>query len=159
MSSSASRQATNALIFLGPACLFMVCLLLVPIAVDLVVAFTDMSQTLKVNEFTDEQFRKLAKPSDESWWVFELRSSFYRALSLSAIYVFFTLAIFNVTFALILALTTTALPDWLGGLYRAVWLLPRMSPSVVYGLLWLWIRPNGDCSIRSLASSALHRST
>lgn len=138
VSSSATRQAANALIFLGPACVFMVCLLLVPIFVDLVVAFTDMSQTLKVTEFSDEQFRKLAKPSDESWWGYELRGSFYRALSLSFIYVFLTLVTFNVTFALILALTTTALPDWLGGLYRAVWLLPRMSPSVVYGLLWTW---------------------
>ena len=138
MSSATTRQATNALVFLGPACLFMVCLLLVPIFVDLVVAFTDMSQTLRVEEYSGEQFRKLAKPSDDSWWRYELRGSFYRALSLSFIYVFFTLAIFNVTFALILALTTTALPDWLGGLYRAIWLLPRMSPSVVYGLLWLW---------------------
>ncbi|WP_422040146.1 carbohydrate ABC transporter permease [Roseibium sp.] len=138
MSTSSSRQTVNALVFLGPACLFLFCLLLVPIVVDLVVAFTDMSQTIKVNEFTTSQFEKLARPSEDSWWGFEFRGSFYRALSLSAIYVFFTLAIFNVTFALILALTTTALPDWLGGLYRAIWLLPRMSPSVVYGLLWLW---------------------
>lgn len=136
--SSASRQATNALVFLGPACIFMFCLLLIPIGVDLVVAFTDMSQTVIVGEFTTEQFTKLAKPSGDSWWGFELRGSFYRALSLSAIYIFLTLALFNLTFALILALTTTALPDWLGGIYRAVWLLPRMSPSVVYGLLWLW---------------------
>lgn len=137
-SSTGSRQATNALMFLGPACLFIFCLLVIPIFVDLAVAFTDMSQTIKVNEVTNKQFLKLAKPSEESWWGFELRGSFYRALSLSALYVFLTLAIFNVTFALILALTTTALPDWLGGLYRAVWLLPRMSPSVVYSLLWLW---------------------
>ena len=138
MNASSQRQLTNAALFLGPACVFLFFLLLVPIFVDLVVAFTDMNQTIKVNEFTTEQFGKLARPSEDSWWGYEFRGSFYRALSLSAIYVFFTLAIFNVTFALVLALTTTALPDWLGGLYRAVWLLPRMSPSVVYGLLWLW---------------------
>lgn len=139
MSSSKSRQATNALIFLGPATLFLVGLLLVPIIVDLVVAFTDMSQTIKVDEFTTKQFRKLVKPSEEAWFGFELRSSFYRALMLSAIYVFFTLTIFNIGFALVLALTTTALPRRLGGLFRAIWLLPRMSPSVVYALLWLWV--------------------
>ncbi len=133
-----SRQTTNALVFLGPAIVFIVCLLIVPIIVDLVVAFTDMNQTVRVGEFTTAQFQKLARPSEDSWWGYELRGSFYRALSLSAIYIFFTLAFFNVGFALVLALTTTALPDWLGGLYRAVWLLPRMSPSVVYGLLWLW---------------------
>lgn len=133
-----NRQSANALIFLGPACLFLLALLVIPIFVDLFVAFTDMSQSLRVDEVTTEQFRKIATPSDEAWLGFELRSSFYRALSLTAIYVFFTLTIFNVGFALVLALTTTALPDWLGGLYRAIWLLPRMSPSVVYGLLWLW---------------------
>ncbi|MEO0912145.1 MAG: sugar ABC transporter permease [Pseudomonadota bacterium] len=137
-SSATLRQASNAFIFLGPACFFLVALLLVPIIVDLVVAFTDMSQTVRIGAFSTEQFEKLVRPSEDAWLGFELRGSFYRALSLSAIYVFFTLAIFNVTFALILALTTTALPDWLGGLFRAVWLLPRMAPSVVYGLLWLW---------------------
>lgn len=138
MSASATRQASNALVFLGPASLFLVCLLLIPIFVDLAVAFTDMSQTLQVDGFTTEQFRKIARPSDDAFLGFELRSSFYRALMLTAIYVVCTLSLFNVTFALILALTTTALPNWLGGIYRAIWLLPRMSPSVVYALLWLW---------------------
>jgi inositol-phosphate transport system permease protein len=59
-------------------------------------------------------------------------------LGVTLIYVLGTLAIFNVTFALILALTTTALPDRSGAFFRAVWLLPRMSPSVVYALLWGW---------------------
>ena len=138
MTSSGARQAGNALVFLGPACLFLGALLVVPIFVDLVVAFTDMSQTIQVDEFTNKQFRKIAKPSEDALLGFELRSSFYKALMLTAVYVICTLTIFNVTFALILALTTTALPDWLGGLYRAIWLLPRMSPSVVYALLWLW---------------------
>lgn len=139
MSSSSSRQASNALVFLGPACLFLLCLLVIPILVDLVVAFTDMSQSIKVDEFTTKQFQKIAKASDEALFGFELRSSFYKALMLTAIYVICTLTIFNVGFALVLALTTTALPDWLGGIYRAIWLLPRMSPSVVYALLWLWV--------------------
>ena len=127
------------LVFLGPASFFLVCLLLAPIFVDLVVAFTDMAQTIRINEFTTKQFSKLARASEDAWLGIELRASFYRALSLSAIYIFFTLAIFNLTFGLILALTTTALPDWLGGVYRAIWLLPRMSPSVVYALLWVWV--------------------
>lgn len=138
MSSSATRQVSNALVFLGPACLFLGALLVIPIFVDLVVAFTDMSQTLTVDELTTDQFRKIATPSEDALLGFELRSSFYRALMLTAIYVVCTLTIFNVGFALVLALTTTALPDWLGGIYRAIWLLPRMSPSVVYALLWLW---------------------
>ena len=139
MQTQTKRQLTNALVFLGPACLFMLGLLVLPIVVDLVVAFTDMRQTVTVNEFTTDQFNKLVKASDDAWLGFELRGSFYRALTLTAIYVFFTLTLFNVTFALVLALTTTALPDWLGGTFRAIWLLPRMAPSVVYALLWIWV--------------------
>lgn len=138
-SSAQYRQATNALIFLGPALVFLLVLLVFPIAVDLVVAFTDMAQTVTIGEFTTRQFNKLIKPNDEAWFGFEIRGSFYRALSLTAVFVFFTLAIFNVTFGLILALTTTAVPDRLGAFFRAIWLLPRMAPSVVYGLLWIWV--------------------
>lgn len=137
--SQRARQTTNIVLFLGPACVFLLCLLVVPILVDLVVSFTDMSQTIKVDDFSGSQFRKLAKPSDDALLGFELRRSFYKALMLTGIFVILTLTIFNIGFALILALTTTALPDWLGGIYRAIWLLPRMSPSVVYALLWLWV--------------------
>ena len=139
MNRQTQRQTINMLVFLGPASVFLLVLLVAPIIVDLVVAFTDMAQTVKVGEYTTKQFGKLVKASDDAWFGFELRGSFYRALSLTALYVFLTLAIFNVTFALILALTTTALPDWLGATFRALWLLPRMSPSVVYALLWLWV--------------------
>lgn len=138
-SSTQVRQATNALVFLGPACVFLTALLLVPIVVDIVVSFTDMAQTVKIGEFTTEQFRKIVRPDEDALLGFSLRSSFYRSLIITAIYVFFTLTIFNVTFGLILALTTTALPARLGAFYRAIWLLPRMAPSVVYALLWIWV--------------------
>ncbi|TYC52170.1 sugar ABC transporter permease [Rhodobacterales bacterium] len=137
--SSSYRQATNFAVFLGPALVFLLALLVAPIIVDLVVAFTDMAQTVTINEFTTKQFGKLVHASDDSWLGFELRGTFYRALSLTAVFVFLTLTIFNVTFGLILALTTTALPDRLGAFFRAVWLLPRMAPSVVYALLWIWV--------------------
>ena len=137
--SSATRQATNALVVLGPACAFLIALLLVPIGVDFVVAFTDMSQTVTIDGFTTEQFGKLVRSSEDAWLGFELRGSFYRSLAITAVYVFFTLTIFNTTFGLVLALTTTALPDRLGAFFRAVWLLPRMAPSVVYALLWIWV--------------------
>ena len=38
-----------------------------------------------------------------------------------------------------LALTTTAVSERLGAFFRSVWLLPRMSPSVVYALMWRWV--------------------
>lgn len=139
MTSMQRRQAINAVIFLGPAMVLLLVFFLAPIVVDLFIAFSDMERTIEFNGFTTEQFGKIVRPSDDAVLGFELRGSFYRALWLTAIYVFFTLTIFNVSLGLILALVTTAMPDRLGSFFRAAWLLPRMSPSVVYALLWLWV--------------------
>jgi inositol-phosphate transport system permease protein len=66
-----------------------------------------------------------------------------------------TLAIFNLTYGLVLALVTTALPDRAGAFFRAVWLLPRMSPSVVYALLWTWVVAPTDYGLLNQILAAL----
>ena len=133
------RMALDAGLFLGPAIVLLALFFVAPIFVDIVVAFSDMERTISIDEFTLRQVEKIVRPSDGTWLGFELRSSFSRAIVLSAIFVFFTLTIFNVGLALLLGLTTTALPDRVGAVFRAVWLLPRMSPSVVYAFLWIWV--------------------
>jgi len=55
------------------------------------------------------------------------------------IYVFFTLTLFNTGFALLLAITTFYMPKRQAAFFRAVWLLPRISPPVLYVLLWKWL--------------------
>lgn len=54
-------------------------------------------------------------------------------------YVFLTLILFNAGFAMVLAVTTFYLPDRQAAFFRAVWLLPRITPSVIYVLLWKWL--------------------
>lgn len=54
------------------------------------------------------------------------------------IYVLLVLA-FNVGFGLFLSLTTFYLPSGQSAFFRAVWLLPRISPPVLYVLLWKWL--------------------
>jgi inositol-phosphate transport system permease protein len=116
-------------LFLGPALLLLFMFFIAPVIVDIFVAFTDMGRSLRISELTTENFERMLTGDRRLSWT----------LGVTAVYVFFTLAIFNVTFGLILALTTTAVPDRVGGFFRAVWLLPRMSPSVVYALLWAWV--------------------
>jgi inositol-phosphate transport system permease protein len=126
---SAGRRRANLVIFLGPAVLLTLIFFVVPVVIDIVVSFTDLGRSLRVTEFTTEQYQK----------VFRGDRRLPQVIGLTAIYVFGTLAIFNVSFGLILALATTALPKVSGGFFRGVWLLPRMSPSVLYILLWLWV--------------------
>ena len=119
----------NFALFLGPALVLLALFFIFLVIVDIAIAFTDMGQTLQVKEFTTKNFERMLGG--------DRRLSM--ALGLTFIYVLGTLAIFNVTFGLVLALTTTAIPDRVGSFFRAVWLLPRMSPSVVYALLWAWV--------------------
>ncbi|MEP7084232.1 MAG: sugar ABC transporter permease [Betaproteobacteria bacterium] len=123
------RQRINFGLFLGPALLLLFVFFVAPIIIDVGLAFTDMGRTLKASAFTLENFQRM----------FARDSRLLGALGVTFVFVLLTLGIFNVTFALLLALMSTSVPPQLGAFFRAVWLLPRMSPSVVYALLWLWV--------------------
>jgi inositol-phosphate transport system permease protein len=126
--TSAVRRRVNFIIFLGPAILLTVIFFMVPVIIDITVSFTDLSRSLRITEFTTEQYQK----------VFRGDRRLSQVMGLTFVYVFGTLAIFNVTFGLVLAITTTSMRNVSGSFFRGVWLLPRMSPSVLYILLWLW---------------------
>jgi len=127
--AQARRRRMNFILFLGPALALLALFLFIPIVVDVVIAFTDMGRTLKVTQFTTENFERMVTRD----------TRLIASLGITAIFVAGTLLVFNTTFALVLALLTTAIPHRLGAFFRGVWLLPRMSPSVVYALLWLWV--------------------
>ncbi len=127
--SFARRRAANLALFLGPAIVLLAMFFVAPVIVDVGISFTDMGRTLRVEEITLANFERMLTRDTR------LASS----LAVTLIYVFATLAVFNVTFGLVLALATTAVPERAGNFFRAVWLLPRMSPSVVYALLWVWV--------------------
>ncbi len=98
--------------------------------------------SINVDEST---FDRLLELTNTSWsWTTknysELFSSDFtlKILANTAFYVFFTL-FFNVGFALILALATFYMPAGQSRFFRAVWLIPRISPSVIYIMLWKWL--------------------
>ncbi len=62
-----------------------------------------------------------------------------RILLNTAFYVTLTLVVFNTTYAMVLAITTHYLPERPAGIFRAIWLLPRISPPVIYVLMWKWL--------------------
>jgi inositol-phosphate transport system permease protein len=101
------------------------------------VSFTDLDRTLRISKVTAEQYQK----------VFEGDRRLPQVFGLTFVYAFGTLAVFNVTFGLVLALITTSLNKISGGFFRGVWLLPRMSPSVLYILLWLWVINPSDVGL------------
>ncbi len=63
-------------------------------------------------------------------------------------YVFTTLILFNTGFALVLSISTHYMDTSTAGFFRSVWLLPRITPPVLYVLMWKWLAwDNGFLSV------------
>ncbi len=100
-------------------------------------------------EVSDDVFERLLDAANTSWkWTggnySELLASDFtvKILANTAFYVFLTL-FFNVGLALVLALVTFYMPSGQSKFFRAVWLIPRVSPSVIYVMLWRWFTFDG----------------
>jgi len=115
--------------YLAPAVALLAVFFLGPILVNTVIAFTDMGANLRIGAFTLENFQRIIQ-----------RDSRLPGILLTTfIYVFSTLLIFNLGLGALLAIATTAIPERLGNLFRGLWLLPRMSPGVLYAIIWIWM--------------------
>ncbi len=124
-----SHRPARPLFYLAPAIALLAVFFLAPIVVNTVIAFTDMGANLRVGEFTFKNFERIVQRDARLPMV----------LLTTLIYVTATLFIFNVGLGALLAMTSTAIPERLGNFFRGLWLLPRMSPAVLYGILWIWI--------------------
>lgn len=141
-----ARQRANFVIFLGPAILLLFLFYVAPVIVNIFIAFTDMGSDLKWTEISTENFERMARKD---------RILTHTVIPVTFFFVLGTLAVFNVTFGLILALVTTSVQARSGAFFRAIWLLPRMSPSVVYALLWAWVITPTDYGLLNQVANGL----
>ncbi|WP_371361585.1 carbohydrate ABC transporter permease [Pantoea ananatis] len=124
-----AHRPARPVFYLAPAIALLVVFFLAPIIVNTVIAFTDMGADLRVGQFTLHNFERIVSRDARIPGV----------LLTTLIYVTATLFLFNVGLGALLAITSTAIPDRLGNLFRGLWLLPRMSPAVLYSILWIWV--------------------
>nr|WP_246249318.1 sugar ABC transporter permease [Chelativorans alearense] len=78
--------------------------------------------------WTTDNFRRLASSPQTT-----------RVLLNTVFFVALTLTLFNTGFAMVLAITTHYIPERPAGIFRIIWFLPRISPAVIYVLLWKWL--------------------
>ncbi|PSH62952.1 ABC transporter permease [Phyllobacterium brassicacearum] len=78
--------------------------------------------------WTTENFRRMVSTPDTA-----------RTLFNTLAYVSLTLVLFNTGFAMILALAVHYMPERPAGFFRILWLLPRITPPVIYVLMWKWL--------------------
>lgn len=97
-------------------------------------------------ELTSEQRETLAAATYSGWtWTNEnFRRMFTsadttRILLNTVFYVSLVLVLFNTTYAMVLAISTHYMPEAPAGIFRSLWLLPRISPPVIYVLMWKWL--------------------
>lgn len=125
---SKQRVLWSVLLFLSPAIIMVLVFYVVPAILTVTMALTNMDYRFQWNFIGLGNFRRMFND-------FLLPG----ILRVTLLYVIGTLGIFNVTFGLILALVTTSVGERIGRFFRALWLLPRFTPPVVYGMIWLWI--------------------
>jgi len=128
-----SREVTDSDTFtlLSPSAVLILLFFLLPIIIIGLMSFTNIS--------TDTGF--------DSWqWVgFKNYSRILhhpktgQHLWITLKYVAVTLVFFNVGLGLAIALLTTSIGNRAGTLFRALWLLPRITPSVIYVLMWKYL--------------------
>ncbi len=123
-----ARAVLSALGFMSPAAVLVLVFFFAPVLILLVISLTDLSSS---NFSQPLNFIGL-----ENYYTLFRDRFFPKILANTIRYVVLTLGFFNVGLALVLALLTTHINRRAGFFFRMLWLLPRITPSVVYILMW-----------------------
>jgi inositol-phosphate transport system permease protein len=113
--------------FMSPAAVLVTIFFFMPVIILLWISLTNLSS----NNFSNPDFIGLGN------YIRLFSDKFFpKILGNTFRYVILTLVLFNVGLALVLALLTTNINRRAGFFFRAVWLLPRLTPSVIYIMMW-----------------------
>ncbi|HYU17479.1 MAG TPA: sugar ABC transporter permease [Chloroflexota bacterium] len=123
------RANATALFFMAPVVVMVAAFFLAPVLITLGMSLTDMATSTGLSRWQWiglDNYERI------------IRSRFsLTILGNTLLFVAATLA-FNVLVGLGVALLTIHVDSKTGTVFRALWLLPRISPSVVYALMWSW---------------------
>lgn len=123
------RRKTRAWIGLvTPASVLIIGFFFIPVVITIVLTFTNMTSATGLSGWSwngIQNYTKLVRHPETP-----------QHLLVTVKYVATTLVFFNVGMGLVIALVTTHLPKRSGVMFRSLWLLPRLTPSVVYVMIW-----------------------
>jgi inositol-phosphate transport system permease protein len=123
------RTNATALLFIGPAAFLVIVFFFAPVVLTLGMSFTNMATATGLSGWEWIGTQNYEQITRGSFTGLIVRNTIF--------YVAVTLA-FNVTVGLGVALLSVHMAPKVGGTFRALWLLPRITPSVVYALMWTW---------------------
>src|SRR5438093_821877 len=123
------RINATALLFMGPALLLVLVFFLAPVVITFTMSLTDLATSTGLSNWQWIGLENFARIFRSQFWL--------TILANTIVYVAVVLT-FNVLVGLGVALLSMHMEPKAGGVFRALWLLRRISPSVVYALLWVW---------------------
>lgn len=118
--------------FMAPAVALIVLFFFIPVIILFILSFSD----LKSANFGTLQWWLPSNWSLVNYTKIFADRFFSKFLGNTLFYVLTTLALFNFGSALAIALLTTHINRRAGFIFRLMWLLPRLTPSVIYILMW-----------------------
>jgi inositol-phosphate transport system permease protein len=133
------RARATPTVFLAPAAVLVVVFFAVPVVLIGVLSFTDMSTATGLREWNFigwDNYRRIIN-----------HPNFGINARATVVYVVATLVLFNVGLGLVCAILTTHIPRRTGFFFRALWLLPRITPVAVYIMMWKRIGERGPFGI------------
>jgi inositol-phosphate transport system permease protein len=114
--------------FMSPAMFLVTIFFFIPAILLLILSMTDLSSSNFSRPWNFVELANYRRMFSDQFFPKILANTFR--------YVIFTLAFFNVGLALLLALITSHINRQAGFFFRMLWLLPRITPSVVYIVMW-----------------------
>lgn len=125
--------------FLFPSLLLMVLFFFLPVVITFIISGTNMSSSTGFHAWKwvgFNNFRKIAILPETAghFW-------------LTVKYVAVTLVFFNIGMALVVSIITTHISRGTGFFFRALWLLPRITPTVTYILMWKFLGANAPYGV------------
>jgi inositol-phosphate transport system permease protein len=137
--SDTLRRSAGPLLFMAPAVVLVVIFFLIPVIITISLSATDMSSATGFEKWTWvglENYQKI------------VTNPLAGPITWNTIfYVVMTLSLFNIGMALVVALLSTHIPRRAGFFFRALWLLPRITPSVVYVMMWKYMAADAPFGI------------
>jgi len=124
----AFRAVLGAWGFMSPAAAMVLVFFFIPAVLMLIISFTDLSSANFSDPWTFIGFDNYTRMFNDQFLPKIVGNTFK--------YVTLTLGFFNVGLALVLALLTSHINRRVSFFFRMIWLLPRITPSVVYIAMW-----------------------
>ena len=135
------RASLTPLLFIGPASILVLLFFFLPVILTAGISLTDLATATfggRARFVGLENYRRMA-----------LSPYTIKIFANTVVYVVCTLVFFNVGMALVISLLTTSINRTAGSLFRAIWLLPRITPAVIYVIMFQYMLADAPSGILS----------